>query len=355
MNHEVVACLFIAASAVTSCTSSNDAIAPTPLCPEPDAAMPLPEADTPEVATSDAATSDAAEAGTLGPMIDPNAVATATGGTPQVTGHIVKVSFPRTDMPFTIDNWTAMPPFMGLTSYAAFTPTIGFGDHVAVMGDLVLLEDEVNPAMSAALDSGLEITALHNHFFFDTPHVFFMHIGGHGAVDKLGAAVKAALDAQKAVRQAQATPATNFGAAPISGMSQIDAAPLDAALGVTGAMQAGMYKASFPRTITSEMCGGCTLSGSESATMGIYTWAAFGGTNDAAAVDGDFAATDSELQGVLKALRAGGINIVSIHQHMTGDSPRLVFLHYWGRGSAANLAATVKSAVDLTAWDGRHM
>jgi len=288
-------------------------------------------------------------------MIDPNAVATATGGTPQVTGHIVKVSFPRNDMPFTIDNWTAMPPFMGLTSYAAFTPTVGSGNHVAVMGDLVLLEDEVNPTMSAALNNGLEITALHNHFFFDTPHVYFMHIGGHGPVDQLGGGVKAALDAQKAVRQAQPMPATNFGAPAISAMSQIDAAPLDAALGVIGAMNTGMYKASFPRTITSEMCGGCTLSGSESATMGIYTWAAFGGTNDAAAVDGDFAATDTELQPVLNALRGGGINIVSIHHHMTGDSPRLVFLHYWGRGPAAQLAATIKGAVDLTAWDGKHM
>jgi hypothetical protein len=257
-------------------------------------------------------------------------------------------------MPFTIDNWTAMPPFMGLTSYAAFTPTIGMGSHVAVMGDLVLLEDEVNPVMSAALDSGLEVTALHNHFLFDSPHVYFMHIGGHGPVDQLGAAIKAALDARAAVRLAEPTPGTNFGAPPIAGTSQIDAPPLDAALGVTGTAQTGMYKAAFPRTITSEMCGGCTLSGAESATMGIYTWAAFGGTNDVAAVDGDFAATEDELQPVLKSLRGGGINIVSIHHHMTGDSPRLVFLHYWGRGTAAQLAATVKSAVDLTAWDGRR-
>jgi hypothetical protein len=206
--------------------------------------------------------------------------------------------------------------------------------------------------MSAALNAGLEVTALHNHFFFDTPHVYFMHIGGHGPVETLGGGVKAALDAQKAVRQAQPMPAANFGAPPISGTSQIDAPPLDAVFGVTGTAQAGMYKAAFPRTITSEMCGGCTLTGSESAAMGIYTWAAFGGTNDAAAVDGDFAATDAELQPVLKALRGGGINIVSIHHHMMGDSPRLIFLHYWGRGAAAQLAMTIKSAVDLTAWDG---
>jgi hypothetical protein len=331
------------ASFAVSCSNASADTGQSPPCTPPPA---TPDASAPEAS--------APEAGTLGPAIDPAAVGSATGGTPQVTGHIVKVSFPRSDMPFTIDSWTAMPPFMGLTSYAAFTPTIGMGTDVAVMGDLVLLEDEVNPVMSAALNGSLEVTALHNHFFFDSPHVYFMHIGGHGPVDKLGGGVKAALDAQAAVRRAQPTPGTNFGAPPISGMSQIDAAPLDAALGVTGTAQTGMYKASFPRTITSEMCGGCTLSGSEAATIGIYTWAAFGGTNDVAAVDGDFAATDSELQPVLKALRGGGINIVSIHHHMTGDLPRLVFLHYWGRGTAAQLAATVKSAVDLTAWDGKH-
>ena len=348
MNPRIVASLLMVAGVplVPSCSSSNSpSVSAT--CASDAAAN---EAG-PLGADMDAA---ANEAGPLGADIDPNAVAAATGGTPQITGHIVKVSFPRTDMPFTIDNWTAMPAFMGLTSYAAFTPTIGMGSHVAVMGDLVLLEDEVNPAMSAALDGGLEVTALHNHFFFDTPHVYFMHIGGHGAVDVLGGAVKAALDAQKAVRQAQPTPGTNFGAQAISGASQIDATPLDAALGVMGATQAGMYKASFPRTINPKCAAGALLSGSEAATMGVYTWAAFGGTNDSAAVDGDFATTEAELQPVLKALRGGGINIVSIHHHMTGESPMLIFLHYWGRGPADQLAATVKSAVDLTAWDGKQ-
>jgi hypothetical protein len=349
MNRQVFVWLLVTAysAVVASCNSSKDMEAPALCNTSPDSSAP-----TADAATADASNSEGGEVGALGPAIDPNAVATATGGTPQVTGHIVKVTFPRTDMPITIDNWSAMPPFMGLTSYAAFTPTVSMGSHVAVMGDLVLLEDEVNPTMSAALNAGLEVTALHNHFFFDTPHVYFMHIGGHGPVETLGGGVKAALDAQKAVRLAQPTPAANFGAPPISGMSQIDAQPLDAVLGVTGTAQAGMYKASFPRTITSEMCGGCTLTGSESAAMGIYTWAAFGGTNDAAAVDGDFAATEGELQPVLKALRGGGINIVSIHHHMMGDSPRLIFLHYWGRGAAAQLAMTIKSAVDLTAWDG---
>jgi hypothetical protein len=276
MNRQVFVWLLVTAylAVVASCKNSNDMEAPAPCNTSPDSSAPSADA-----ATADALDPEGGEVGALGTAIDPNAVATATGGTPQVTGHIVKVSFPRADMPITIDNWSGMPPFMGLTSYAAFTPTVGMGSHVAVMGDLVLLEDEVNPTMSAALD---------------------------------------------------------------------------AVFGVTGTAQAGMYKAAFPRTITSEMCGGCTLSGSEAAAMGIYTWAAFGGTNDAAAVDGDFAATEAELQPVLKALRAGGINIVSIHHHMMGDSPRLIFLHYWGRAAAAQLAMTIKSAVDLTAWDGRH-
>jgi hypothetical protein len=361
MNRQFFASLALAASAAgLSCTGSNSNDEPdhpdgatlgTPCVP-----MPTPEASTPDASTPDASTPEAStpEAAILGAAIDPNVVAMATGVTPQVTGHIVKVTFPRTDLQFTIDNWTAMPPFMGLTSYAAFTPTINMGDHVAVMGDVVLLEDEVNPAMDAALGAGLEVTALHNHFFFDSPHVYFMHIGGMAPVAQLAAGVKKTIDAVTAVRQARPTPSANFGAMPISGMSQITAAPLDAALGVTGATQAGMYKASFPRTITSDMCGGCVLSGSEAAQMGVYTWAAVGGTDANAAIDGDFAATSTELQPVLKALRAGGITIVAIHAHMTGDTPRLVFLHYWGRGAAMQLAATVKSGVDLTAWDGNH-
>lgn len=286
----------------------------------------------------------------LGPAIDPAAVAMATGGMPQVSDNVVKVSFPRTDVDVAVDNWSAMPPFMGLTSYAAFTPTTG-GTDVAVMGDIVLLQDEVNPVMSVALNSGLEVTALHNHFFFDTPHVYFMHIGGSGSVAQLGSAVRAVLDEQAAVRESAPVPASSFGGA-VPATSQIDAAALDGELGVTGTSQDGMYKAYFARTIVSDMCGGCRLSGADSAALGIYTWAGFGGTNDDAVVDGDFAATDTELQLVLKTLRQGGINIVSIHHHMTGDSPRLVFLHYWGRGTAAALAGTVRSAVDLTAWDG---
>jgi len=120
-------------------------------------------------------------------------------------------------------------------------------------------------------------------------------------------------------------------------------------LGVTGTSKRGMYKASFARTITSSMCGGCSLG----TAMGLYTWAAFGGTNDNAAVDGDFAMSEEEVQLVIKSLRGAGINIVSIHHHVMGGSERILFLHYW-RGPAVDLATKIKAAVDLSAWDGHQ-
>jgi hypothetical protein len=278
--------------------------------------------------------------------IDPARVASLTGGKPESTDTAVKVSFPRDDLPVEVDGWAKMPPFMGLTSWAAFVPGGKPGVEAMVMGDLVLFEDEVNPTMSAALDGGLEVTALHNHFFFDRPRVLFMHLGGEGSLDQLAKGVKAALDAQKAVRKKAPQPASAFGAPPPS-PSNIDGSKLDGLLSVKGTAKDGMYKAVFGRKTRAE-CG-CTVG----KAMGVNTWAAFGGVDSDAVVDGDFAVAEGELQPVLKALRAGGINVVAIHSHMTGESPRILFLHYWGCGPAAALAATLKRALDLTAWDGR--
>jgi hypothetical protein len=151
------------------------------------------------------------------------------------------------------------------------------------------------------------------------------------------------------VRRGQAAPADTFGHAPVPTTSRIDAENLDRLFGVTGKAQNGMYKATFGRTVTDAMCGGCSIG----SAMGINTWAAFAGTDADAVVDGDFAMTEDELQDVLKTLRGGGINVVAIHSHTMGETPRILFLHYWGRGVAADLAKTVKSAVDGTAWDGR--
>jgi uncharacterized protein DUF1259 len=278
--------------------------------------------------------------------IDAARLESITGGKPETADNVVKVSFPRDDITVEVDGWKKLPPFMGLTSWAAFVPGEKPGVEAMVMGDLVVFEDEVNPVMSAALDSGIEVTALHNHFFFDKPRVYFMHIGGEGSVEQLAKGVRAALDAEKSIRQKNKQPATTFGAPPPS-PNKIDGAKLDGVFGVKGSAKDGMYKAVFGRK-TQAGCG-CTIG----KAMGVNTWAAFGGTDADAVVDGDFSVAENELQSVLKALRGGGINVVTIHSHMTGESPRLLFLHYWGRGPAAELAATVKRAIDLTAWDGK--
>jgi hypothetical protein len=258
---------------------------------------------------------------------------------------VVKVSFPRDDVKVEVDGWAKMPPFMGLTTWAAFVPGQKPGVEAMVMGDVVLFEDEVNAAMSAALDAGVEVTALHNHFFFDKPRVYFMHIGGEGTLEQLGKGVRAILDAEHGVRAKAPRPAAAFGPPPPAGPSKIDGAKLDAVFGVKGQAKDGMYKATMGRKTQAE-CG-CTIG----KAMGVNTWAAFAGTDDNAVVDGDFAVAESELQPVLKALRGGGINVVAIHSHMTGENPRILFLHYWGRGKAADLAAVLKRAIDLTAWD----
>lgn len=249
-----------------------------------------------------------------------------------------KVSQPRTDLPVSVDGWT-MPPFMGLTSWAAFAQ--GVDAEAIVAGDLVLFEDEVNPVMSAALNSGLSVTALHNHFFFDQPRVYFMHIGGEGALDKLAQGVRAALAKQKEIRTAQPQLAKAFGAGFKAGQSAITGATIDSALGTKGTANNGMFKIVLGRT-TKMVCG-CEMT----KEMGVNTWAAFAGTDDNAVVDGDFAVLEDELQPVLKSLRAQDINIVAIHSHMTHESPRILFLHYWGKGSVATLAGTLKKTLDV--------
>jgi hypothetical protein len=210
-----------------------------------------------------------------------------------------------------------------------------------VMGDNVLFEDEVGPAMSAALDNGLEVTALHNHFFFEQPRIFFMHIGGMGQTEALAAAVKKVLDAPDRIRSGQATPASKYPASPAAGESHITAAPLEEIFGKKGEGSNGMFKVSYGRPVKMH---GATMGDA----MGVNTWAGFAGTDEQAVVDGDFAVLESELQAVLKSLRGAGINVVAIHNHMTHEQPRLIFLHYWGQGKAQDLARAVRSAVSLT-------
>ena len=253
--------------------------------------------------------------------------------------NVYKVSSPRTDLKISVDKWQ-MPPFMGLTSWAAFMP--GMKDGAMVMGDLVLMQDEVNPVMSAGFDHGLTVTALHNHFFFDEPKVYFMHIGGEGEIATLAKGVRAALDTVKKIRAASPEPAQSFSGSTIPAKSSITPEPLQKALGTKGESKDGMFKAVFGRTV--KMPCGCEV-GKE---MGVNTWAAFAGTDDNAIVDGDFVVLADELQSALKSLRKSGINIVAIHSHMAGEEPRMIFFHYWGRGAAGDLANAVKAALDLT-------
>jgi hypothetical protein len=246
-----------------------------------------------------------------------------------------KVAVPRSDLAVTAGG-VRLVPAMGLTSWAAFK---GGGAHTMVMGDTVLLEDQVNPVMSAALDNGLEVTALHNHFFWDSPRVMFMHIGGMGDEAKLAAAVGQVFAAIRATSGGKGeTPKVEVDPA----KSSLDPKKIDAVLGVSGDYKDGVYKATFGRATR--------MHGLEAGnTMGVNTWAAFAGSDDQAVCDGDFAMLEAELQPVLKALRGAKINVVAIHQHMTGEEPRVMFLHYWGVGRSADLAKGLRAALDVTA------
>src|SRR5918996_793751 len=244
---------------------------------------------------------------------------------------VFKVSVPRSDPSVTAAGVKLTPP-MGLTSWAAFKKA---GKHTVVMGDTVVLEDQVNPAMSAAFDNGLEVTALHNHFFWDSPKVMFMHIGGMGdeaklaaAVGKVFAKIKETSGGKGEVPRVDIDPAT----------SSLDPKKIDAVLGQPGELNKGVYKVTIGRETKMH---GETMGN----TMGVNTWAAFAGSDDQAVVDGDFAMLESELQDVLKALRGASINIVAIHQHMTGESPRVMFLHFWGVGRTEDLAKGIKAAL----------
>ncbi|MCL4199427.1 MAG: DUF1259 domain-containing protein [Phycisphaerales bacterium] len=312
-------------------------------------------------ATSAAVSGDADEPPTAGnrtvgltviggelPPLDTAAIETITGlkGTlfdEEPGAPVFKVTQGRTDVPITVEG-RKMEPFMGFTSWASFRS----GEKAPAMmaGDLVLFQDEVSPVMDALFANGCTVTALHNHFFFDEPKVYFMHIGGEGKTEDLSRGVRAALNAVKAVRAAQpdAKASTGFGGGEVPTTNSINPAPLDVILFPDGkgkgTVQAGMYKATIGRTV--QMSCGCTVGNQ----MGINTWAGFCGTDESAAVAGDFITFGGELQPVLHALRKAGIHVVTIHNHMEGESPTSIFLHYWGKGRAADLARGVKSALD---------
>lgn len=267
--------------------------------------------------------------------LDTNAIERLTGAKGELNDKegVFTVRAPRTDLDVRVAGVQVTPP-LGLTSWAAFHQA---GDHTMVMGDMVLLEDQINPVMSVALENGLTVTALHNHFVWDTPKVMFMHIGGMGdtttlagAVGKVFTTIKDTSGGKGAVPRADISPA----------QTSLDPKIIEDTLGVKGQLASGVYKVTIGRTTQMD---GHTIGNA----MGVNTWAAFAGSDTQAVVDGDFAMLEPELQSVLKALRGAGIHIVAIHNHMTLESPRIVFLHYWGVGATRELAKGLKAALDV--------
>jgi len=256
---------------------------------------------------------------------------------------IVRVTWPRTGVAVQVDGMDFPAP-AGLTSWAGFAPA---SEGAMLMGDTVVFQDEVSPAMDAAFAHGLEITALHNHFFYDEPKVYFMHIGGHGEPQELARGVKAVWDAIREVRRQRPEPARAFaGEAPSPG-GTIDHAAIGRIIGVEPSVKdGGVVKVSIGREATMH---GARFSGS----MGLSTWAAFTGSNERAAIDGDFAMTASEVQPVLRALRRVGIHVVALHNHMVGETPAYYFTHFWAKGPAAELARGFRAALDAQREAGR--
>jgi hypothetical protein len=271
----------------------------------------------------------------VGGGLDAGAIGGAAGAEARtVADGVVRVAWSRSDVEVVVDG-ARLDPAAGLGSWAAFTPASG---GALMMGDTVVFEDEITPALDAALASGLEVTAIHNHFVFDRPRVFFMHIGGHGDPAAIAAGVKSVWDAIRAVRASAPQPAKVFpGKVPTAG--RLDAAALGAILGREARRQGDVVKVTIPREGRAR---GVPIAGS----MGLTTWAAFSGSDARASIDGDFVMTAHEVQPVLRALRHAGIHVVALHNHMLDEEPRFFFLHYWGKGPATDLAQGLRSALD---------
>jgi uncharacterized protein DUF1259 len=247
---------------------------------------------------------------------------------------VLKVNIPRNDLRVTIGQRPAPTPF-GFGGWVALSK--GTGGSEVLMGDLVLTEDEVNPVMSAILGNGLDVTALHNHFFWEQPRIFYMHVHGMGSAADLTQRLKPAIElidrAVKGAPPAAAPPAAGT----------LDSAALARIIGHPGEQSGPVYKITIGRPDINLREHGAVIN----ARMGLNTWAAFAGTDADAMVAGDVAMLEHEVTPVLKALRANGVNVVAIHHHMTDVKPVVIFLHYYATGPAARLAEAVRAAVDL--------
>jgi len=310
---------------------------------------PLKGAAAPAAAPAAATTASAAPAALAAPSAAPaapsgdipadyKAVLDALGKTGDFKDGVLKVNIPRSDLNVTVDGVATPTPF-GFGGWVALEK--GTGGMDVMMGDLVLTEAEVNPVMTALLNADLEVTALHNHFFLDTPRIFYMHVHGHGSAADLANKLKPALGLIGKPGAASSAPAASAGK-PIQGT--LNSAQLAKIVGTEGETTGAVYKITIGRPDIKMMEMGAPIN----ARMGLNTWAAFYGSDADAVVAGDVAMLDHEVQPVLKALRGANINVVAMHHHMIGTTPNVFFLHYWGRGPAQKLAAAVRAAVDQT-------
>jgi hypothetical protein len=252
--------------------------------------------------------------------------------------NVLKVNIPRNDLKVSITGVVIATPF-GFGGWVAMTKDEGGQD--VMMGDFVLLQEEVNPVMSALLDNGLDVTALHNHFFWEEPRIFFMHIHGHGKAVDLARKVKPSIDLMGHV-SASAVPTKSTPTAELPAEGALDTDKIAAIVGHKGEQAGPVYKITLGRDDLTVKERGAIIN----SRMGLNTWAAFHGTNENAQVAGDVAMKDSEITLVLTALRKNGLDVVAFHHHMTTAQPTVIFLHYWGRGAAEKLAAGFRAALD---------
>jgi len=260
------------------------------------------------------------------------------GKTGDYADRVFKMNIPRNDLTVTVAGVAAPTPF-GFGGWLAMTK--GNNGNEVMMGDLVLLQDEVNPVMSALLENGLEVTALHNHFFWEEPRIFYMHVHGFGQAAELAKKVKPALDLIGRGAEQSIMPAVKKRDVEIA-EGKLNTGRLSHIIGHRGDRIGVTFKIVIGRDDIHIKEMGAEIS----SRMGLNTWAAFIGTDEKAAIAGDIAMLEGEVTPVLKALRQNGLEVVAIHHHMTGINPPVVFLHYWGTGPAEKLASGFRAALD---------
>ncbi|MGC2317606.1 MAG: DUF1259 domain-containing protein [Bradyrhizobium sp.] len=268
--------------------------------------------------------------------VDWKKVDAALGKTAAVSGEVHRYGLPRSDLRVTLDG-IVIKPALALGGWVAFAP---IHDEAMVMGDLVLLETEITPVMSKLLESGLEITAVHNHILRASPATFYMHVAGHGDPEKIAASIRGALSSGS--KTPFDPPVTTAGPAPAV---DLDTSKIDEAMGAKGTPNGGVYQFGIPRRdpVTE---GGMSVSGALGGANAIN----FQSTgNGKAAITGDFLVTGNEVNPLIRALRAGDIEVTAIHSHMLDEQPRMFFVHFWADDDAVKLARAVRTALDKTA------